>query len=360
MLVIRVSARNSCVVHITGKELAVQLLWHGSTVSGWSTRRDRQQPEPITVNRHRLTPRRIRHDQNMRSAAEQAEIRQDIFRWLDDVFLGHGGYEVHHSVLRAYEFHGERIPLLDRGKGIRNPADFSSTLSIMSGWKTNQYQDYEGEDGWINYSYRAGEGGDNVKLVRAFENQDPLVYFRAVREGYYLAYYPILIAVNDPQARLVRFPLDTGLAMLGDPLSYTELQRQYANSIIRTRLHQPIFRARVLHAYESACAVCDLRHPELLDAAHIIPDSAEHGVAHVTNGLALCKIHHAAYDKDLMGISPKYEVRINNDLLHEVDGPMLRHGLQDMHGRTIHVPSSRKARPAPDRLAERFDQFLAR
>jgi putative restriction endonuclease len=53
-------------------------------------------------------------------------------------------------------------------------------------------------------------------------------------------------------------------------------------------------------------------------------------------------------------------VRINSALLHEVDGPMLRHGLQDMHGRQIQLPERRNERPSRDRLAERFAEFAAR
>jgi len=294
------------------------------------------------------------------SPERERAIREDVFRWLDEVFIGQGGYEIHSSVLRDYHYGNERIPLLDRGKGIRNPANFSSTLSIMSGWKANKYSDYESDDGWVTYHYREGEGGDNTKLVRAWANGDPIVYFRAVREGYYIPYYPIVIAENDPIARVVRFPLDQALSFLGDPSSYDEQKRRYAESIVRTRLHQPVFRARVLHAYSGTCTVCDLRHTELLDAAHIIPDADELGVAHVTNGLAMCKIHHAAYDRSLMGITPDYEVRIDRDLLDEVDGPMLRHGLQDMHGRKIRLPASRAARPDRDKLAARFELFAAR
>lgn len=294
----------------------------------------------------------------MRTHEEELAIRADVFRWLDEKFIDAGGYEIHHSVLKSYEFEGQRIPLLDTGKGIRNPASFSSTLSIMSGWKANRYDDHEDDDGWVNYSYRAGEGGDNVKLVHAYTQQDPIVYFRAVREGYYFPYYPIVIAQNDPVHRRVRFPLEQSLALLGDPLDYTEQQRRYAESIVRTRLHQPLFRARVLHAYTSSCTICELRHAELLDAAHIIADADEHGVAHVTNGLALCKLHHAAYDRSLLGITPDYEVRINRSLLEEVDGPMLKHGLQEMHGRTIHVPTNFKARPSKERLSARYADFI--
>ncbi len=294
----------------------------------------------------------------MRTRDEEQAIRADVFRWLDKVFIDGGGYEIHHTVLKSYEFQGERIPLLDTGKGIRNPATFSSTLSIMSGWKVNRYSDRHDDDGWVTYSYRAGEGGDNIKLIRAFEQQDPIVYFRAVREGFYFPYYPITITANDPVNRVVRFPLEQSLSLLGDPMDYSEQQRRYAEGIVRSRLHQPLFRAKVLHAYASACTVCHLRHAELLDAAHIVADSDELGIAHVTNGLALCKLHHAAYDRSLMGITPDYRVRINAALLDEIDGPMLRHGLQDMHNQKITLPRNPKAKPSAERLAARFEEFL--
>lgn len=295
----------------------------------------------------------------LKSAEDELAIRQDVFRWLNDLFIGRGGYEISRAELLNYSYRGERIPLLDTGRGIRNPVTFRSTLSIMSGWKANKYRDFEDEDGWIEYSYRDQEGGDNTKLIRAAELEDPIVYFRAVRDGYYIPYYPITIT-NDSDARVVRFPLEQGLTLFGDPLLYSEQQKRYADSIVRVRLHQPLFRARVLNAYASACTVCDLKHAELLDAAHILGDRHESGVPHVTNGLAMCKIHHAAYDRSLLGITADYEVRIDRELLDEVDGPMLRHGLQDMHGRYIRLPSNRNARPNRDRLAEKFAEFASR
>ena len=106
----------------------------------------------------------------------------------------------------------------------------------------------------------------------------------------------------------------------------------------------------VVRAYEVRCAVCRLRHGDLLDAAHITADSEEIGLAVVTSGLSLCKIHHAAYDRQLLGITPKYKVEINRSLLDEVDGPMLKYGLQEMHGTTIKLPRRKTEHPDPDRL----------
>jgi putative restriction endonuclease len=60
---------------------------------------------------------------------------------------------------------------------------------------------------------------------------------------------------------------------------------------------------------------------------------------------SLCKIYHAAYDRDLLGISPDRIVHLNRDLLAEIGGPMLRRGLQEMHGRRISIPSHKLKRP---------------
>jgi hypothetical protein len=79
---------------------------------------------------------------------------------------------------------------------------------------------------------------------------------------------------------------------------------------------------------------------------------------HPLRGLALCKIHHAAYDANVLGIRPDYVVQIHHRLLDEIDGPMLRHGLQGHHGQNLmRLPARRADRPDVDRLTHRYDQF---
>ena len=75
--------------------------------------------------------------------------------------------------------------------------------------------------------------------------------------------------------------------------------------------------------------------------------------------MALCKIHHAAYDQDFLGVSPDYVFHINERLLADRDGPMLQFGLQAMNGKTLELPSRRDDRPDRDYLAERFARFVA-
>ncbi|WP_421732959.1 HNH endonuclease [Cellulomonas sp.] len=59
----------------------------------------------------------------------------------------------------------------------------------------------------------------------------------------------------------------------------------------------------MLLAYETRCAICQLGHGSLLDAAHIVPDGEELGLPTTSNGLSLCKIHHAAYDQNMLGVA---------------------------------------------------------
>ncbi len=145
--------------------------------------------------------------------------------------------------------------------------------------------------------------------------------------------------------------LDTGA--LGVP------QRDYVARLTKLRLHQPVFRARVLRAYAETCAMCRLHHAELLDAAHIIRDGLPHGTPVVPNGLSLCKLHHAAYDRNLLGVRPDLVIEVQRRVLDEIDGPGLRHGLQDMAAARLLVPRVRDAQPDPIRLEERYAEFRA-
>ncbi len=67
-----------------------------------------------------------------------------------------------------------------------------------------------------------------------------------------------------------------------------------------------------------------------LKSAHIIPDSDKRGSPIVSHGLSLCEIHHAVFDQNILGVDPDCVVHIRKDILEEKDGPMLKHGLQEL------------------------------
>jgi putative restriction endonuclease len=133
--------------------------------------------------------------------------------------------------------------------------------------------------------------------------------------------------------------------------------RRYATREALVRLHQHRFRAAVLRAYATRCAVCRLKEATLLQAAHIVDDRDPRGAATVVNGIALCAIHHLAYDRNLMGIDPRGVVHIARRLVDEHDGPMLRGGLQGFHGAAMVQPRRSDERPDPERLEIRYAQF---
>ena len=61
-----------------------------------------------------------------------------------------------------------------------------------------------------------------------------------------------------------------------------------------------------------------------MDAAHIVEDKDERfGQPVIPNGIPLSKIHHAAFDKHLIGIDPYYHLHVSGRLLELKDGPML-------------------------------------
>jgi len=104
-----------------------------------------------------------------------------------------------------------------------------------------------------------------------------------------------------------------------DPAALTA-RRQYVTAVVRQRVHQRGFRRRVLRAYQQCCAICRLRHDELLEAAHILPDGHPLGEPVIPNGLALCKLHHAAFDRYLIGVTPDLEVTVRLDVLEDSAG----------------------------------------
>lgn len=291
-------------------------------------------------------------------------LRAACFASLDVLCATHGEDVPYRGGLDAgFAFRGGRVPFLSPQKGIFRAAaqEGVAALSINTSLK-GPYDDEQTPDG-IFYAYRAGsiDQPDNRALRAAFAETAPLVYFQSTRPGFYAPLYPVYVVADDPAARRV---LVSPGRMVG-PLDEREpapvvdpIERRYVVREARVRLHQRRFRGRVLVAYSSRCTICRLKEERLLDAAHIAGDLEEHGEPVVPNGLSLCSIHHRAFDENLVGISPDYEVRVSPRLLEDEDGPMLEL-LKAFHSRTIELPSRRAWRPDRERLAERFDRFRA-
>jgi putative restriction endonuclease len=252
---------------------------------------------------------------------------------------------------------------IHRPKQMRGPAALTLTTAARVPGKRAAYEDeLDIENRAIVYHYRAGpvDQPDNRALRAAYELQVPLVYFHGVAPGQYMVVQPVFVTADDPADRVVL--LEVGLPyqdLQGNGLVSPPDLRDYALREVRLRLHQQRFRRDVLRAYRQRCTICSLREAALVQAAHIVEDGEPEGVAAVVNGLALCAIHHLAYDRNLLGIDPDGVVHIAKRLLNDRDGPMLREGLQGFHGAAIQLPRAVADQPDPNRLELRFERFTA-
>ena len=263
--------------------------------------------------------------------------------------------------LMDFQFEGTTVALIGQ-QGIRKPASLDAALTITTTFQPDPtkrpYADEIGSDGLMRYKWQGLDAGNywNVSLRHAMERQLPLIYFVGIATGTYQAIAPVYLVAEEPQqAQFVVALSHDELVVAHNSTDVVELRR-YAGVMTRQRLHQPVFRARVLRAYASRCALCHLGHAGLLDAAHIRSDS-EGGDPVVPNGIAMCKLHHATFDQNILGVDPKLQIHVRGDVLHEIDGPTLQHSIKELNGSRIAVPSSRRSRPDPALLEERFERF---
>ena len=226
-------------------------------------------------------------DDEIRAAA-MAQVRR-----LRDLY---GGRIPRSALMEGVSVRGQRIPIWNYQKGIFKPAALGrdgAALSVQTSAESPYDDVHDADAGEIVYKYRGENPShpDNVALRQAMVATRPLIYLVAVDPGFYDAILPVYVAADDPGALQFKLLVDQMFAVDMDS-ARTAARREYATRAVLQRLHQQRFRRMVLVAYREQCCICRLKHVELLDAAHILPDRHPKGEPIVTNGLGLCKIHH--------------------------------------------------------------------
>lgn len=293
-------------------------------------------------------------------------VRSAAFAALADLVRLHGEVLPWAIIERGFMFGARTFRFANQSKGIFRPAGMrDAALSLKTTVPRSgrpRYDDIATDDAFVYaFQSRGPEYHDNRLLLRAIELRTPLIYFYGVEPGSYRPLWPTYAVIAPTGARVLLTVAPADLLLppgdhVADPLM-EKVVRRYATVEAKKRLHQDVFRGAVLRAYEDRCAICRLPRRELLDAAHILPDAHERGEPVVTNGLALCKLHHGAYDAHLIGIRPDHTVEISERLMAEHDGPTLEHGLKAFAGRAIHLPRRREDHPNREALEHRHDLF---
>ena len=291
------------------------------------------------------------------------EIRLAAFARLDQLVRAWPDGVPAAEIRKGFRFRDDLLPFRSQ-QGIFRPRQMrGGALSISTVIPSSGAPRYDDEiasdDDFFVYRYRDNgpQSFDNRLLRQAFRDQSPLIYFRGIAPAVYEVLWPCFITHDDPVSGLVNVQVGTAADAVG--LQSSVDNRRYVMQAVRRRMHQQQFRKIVLRAYRERCTICRLRETRLLQAAHIIPDRDERGLAEVPNGLSLCSIHHGAFDANLLGISPDLTVSLAPRLLDDEDGPMLENGLKAFHGSRITVPRREADHPSREYLEERYATFHA-
>jgi len=246
-------------------------------------------------------------------------------------------------------------------QGIFKPKQLGDgPLTIMS-TLGSRYEDELLEDAnRVRYDYaprsREYENDGMKRMMAARKPVILLMQVKAKPKPEYLVIAPLFIEGFDDGAR--QFALSTQPADVADldveavPV-VREIQQAYGEVTVRTRLHQAHFRKDVLGVYRGRCCVCELRTRPLLQGAHIVPDSDAMGVPSVQNGLSLCALHHAAYDRDILRIDPDCRVKVELWWV-KLGDRFGRLALSEFDGRRILLPKQEEHRPDRAFLESRF------
>jgi putative restriction endonuclease len=167
-----------------------------------------------------------------------------------------------------------------------------------------------------------------------------------MREALVARYFPNSLPIKNQQSQIINRQSD--LQVADEPLEYGR---------------SPAFRRKILSIYDHQCAACGLRiklpagnDVSFIDAAHLIPFSASQN-DHPTNGLALCKNHHWAMDRNLIAPCPDHQWRVSKIL-----DPRRSNGekeLIELSGKSLLLPQDEAFHPDGNGLEWRLSKLIA-
>jgi putative restriction endonuclease len=220
--------------------------------------------------------------------------------------------------------------------------------------------------------YYDGEGSNkdqyqtpaNRALINASISELPIFGFRQDGEGQGWRYMGMLNVVDYsyfPKKGFMTYEFKLSI----EPIAPTQLasevvvlskmvevppvltnESELKKTTIISRARPAAFRIKVRHAYKNHCAICGLSRfsasgfPEV-EAAHIFPKEKQ-GSDDPRNGLALCRLHHWAFDNGLIGVLDNYRIIVKDDLTNKDYGEITRYS-----GKSLFLPDDSAYHPHP-------------
>ena len=124
--------------------------------------------------------------------------------------------------------------------------------------------------------------------------------------------------------------------------------RRYAVISTKRALRKNDFRDRVLAAYSHRCAMCGVQL-RLVDGAHIVPVKHPGSTDATHNGIALCALHHRAYDNSLVTFDQNFQILVNKSMIEDLGQANCAEGLERFRGslrRVVVLPPDARDRPS--------------
>lgn len=305
-------------------------------------------------------------DREVFTPAEERDAHFAAMQWFEAQQMSGHELLTHKELMEGFSWHGHRFRLTHQSQGIWKPQPFAAALTFKTAaptpGKEAPYADRIDDSGLLRYKFSETKKWANDAMKVAAQRRYPLAWLVGIKSTpstlFYYARFPAYIVDIDNRNTEFIIAINETTPSSSDHKDSGKIEKKYVSRWTKERIHQHDFREHVLSAYQISCAVCDLPHAQLLEASHIIADSKEAGVPEVSNGLALCRLHHTAYDRHLLGIDADRRIHVATRA-KSIETARLQTGLLRFEGHSLtHVPVSKQMHPDGDRLAEHFDDFL--
>ena len=225
-----------------------------------------------------------------------------------------------HSAMRAdpdeyrIQCPGNMPAILDKRRGEGDTVlvlGFSADTHAFSAWDPDRFIIRNSRRRFSVYTRLSCMREANAEGFSTYidTNGQNVVLFRPDLLGLYVENSTALHQANDEQLRQT-FGIESATSLDQPLLPSIEGERQRTRETRNAYPRNPRFRRDVLRAYSHRCAICGIQL-DLVDAAHIIPHSHPEGYDTISNGLALCVLHHRSFDTGLLYVREDYSIQVN-------------------------------------------------